>query len=749
MKFFFNTQKKNPLFWIYAGIMFLLLFLLPFLAKDAGMSGDEDFQYKHAESVLNYYQTFGKDTTAIAYRPEWNLPQYGQVVDNFASLLARVFHIEDVMLVRHLVNSLCGWIIILLVGLICFRISKKWLAAIIGSALMLLSPRFLGHSFNDIKDVSFAMFMIMGIYYMIVYFQTFPKVKKSTIAMLTVSIGLAIAVRVGGLLLIPFFGLFCIVYFIANYSFKGFFIRSKAKYFGNMIVHGFVILLGGYVLALLLWPYALVSPIGHVKETFNAMANFGTAIRQLFEGSLMWSDSLPWYYTPKYIFMTVPIAVITGWLLYSFVGGWKKENCFFTFILFFAFLFPVFWLVYTHANVYGGWRHAMFAYPPMVAAAGLGFNALIDFVKLQITNYTLRKNPDFQLSTFNFQFIKIPYYLVVALPFFLLILPALHVIRNHPYEYVYFNELAGGVKNAYGNYEMDYYFHSTREATEWVIKNAQLSGLETGKKIKVGTWHTASVNYFLRHDTARFQPTFIRWYERGNNDWDYAIFVITGMAPEQIKSEQFPPKNTIHTIEVDGKPICVILKRDDKSDLKGFQYKQKNSRDTAEYELVKALTHDPYNDAALMNLIELYLQTGHSDSAKILIDRGLTYIPNNETLLYFSAYYHLGKQEIDQAIENCETIIRNNFKFRGAYHLLTSIYIQKQDIKSAEKTLIRLIDADQMDEQGMRQLVAIYQSQGMNDRSAYKKLYRVISKSLEKRGKKKEAKEYADLAKRV
>ena len=33
--------------------------------------------------------------------------------------------------------------------------------------------------------------------------------------------------------------------------------------------------------------------------------------------------------------------------------------------------------------------------------------------------------------------------------------------------------MVGGVKGAYGNYELDYYYHSTREASEWVIENAE------------------------------------------------------------------------------------------------------------------------------------------------------------------------------------------------------------------------------------------------------------------------------------
>jgi len=296
---------------------------------------------------------------------------------------------------------------------------------------------------------------------------------------------------------------------------------------------------------------------------------------------------------------------------------------------------------------------------------------------------------------------------------------------------------------------MDYYYHSTREASEWIIANAQKSGLETGDKIKVVSWHSSSVQYFLRKDTADFQVGFSRWYERGNNDWDYAVFTITGIMPEQIKSEHFPPKNTVYAVTVDNKPICLVLKRDDKSDLLGFQYKSKNMIDSAFYFLSKALEHDPYNESAMMNLIELYFQTGQLDNAKIWIDKALDFLPKHETSNYFLAHYYLVKKEYELVIQTCNKIIEYNFKFSSAYHLACNAYLQKNDVKSAEKILMRMIDSDLLDDQGVKQLIQIYKADGLNEAMAYKKLYRVISKSLAKRGKKKEAKDYADLAKQI
>ena len=39
--------------------------------------------------------------------------------------------------------------------------------------------------------------------------------------------------------------------------------------------------------------YAIEAPIAHVKEAFTGMSQFTTGIRQIFEGSMQWSDTLP------------------------------------------------------------------------------------------------------------------------------------------------------------------------------------------------------------------------------------------------------------------------------------------------------------------------------------------------------------------------------------------------------------------------------------------------------------------------
>jgi DNA-binding SARP family transcriptional activator len=327
--------------------------------------------------------------------------------------------------------------------------------------------------------------------------------------------------------------------------------------------------------------------------------------------------------------------------------------------------------------------------------------------------------------------------------------PIRHIVKNHPYQYVYFNELAGGIDKAYGNHEMDYYYHSTREASEWVIAHAQRSGLETGNKIKVASWHTGSVNYFFRNDTADFKVGFSRWYERGNNDWDYAIFTITGMMPEEIKNADFPPKNTVYQIKVDDKPICVVLKRETKDDLTGFQLKNNKEFIAAISHLKKALEIDPTNIAISINLIESYFNVGKSDTAKNYIDQVLEYAPKYEPANYMLAHYLNFTGEPDKALQVLKTIRTQNVKFKAAYNFAFQIYAQQNDLKNAEKIMLDLMAINQLDEQGFNQLISVYKAQGLDERGAYKKAYKKYIDAFDKLGNKKEAQLYRDALRKM
>lgn len=670
---------------LFASVALFTFFLIPILSYQSGNSGDEDkFQYPQAEKIYKFYTTFGKDKS---YQNKDNpdmegMRDYGMSFDTFTSFVNHIFGIEDVMESRHAMNGLVGWLAMFFCALLAYRLAN-WRAALITFILMFFSPRFLGHSFNNPKDIPFAMAYIFTIYYMIRFFQNFPKPSIKDSFMVALGIGLAISVRIGGFLLVAYLGLFGAMWVYYTTKLNHLLSSEGISKIKKVLGYFFVISIIGYFIGVLFWPYALESPFSNPKKSLDVMSHFNTSLRQIYEGAMIWSDKVPWYYTIKYMMITIPLSVIIGALAYIILYKKRGLQNFWAFILLFSFAFPVFYIAYSHANVYGGWRHAIFAYPTLVVLAGLGFNKLID--------------------VFKQKYLKL---IAVAILAVFTIHPIMHTIKNHPYEYVYFNELAGGVKGAYGQYELDYYFHSLREASEWVKDNAKKDANTTGDKIVVGAWLTHPISYYMRKDTSKFQVAFVRYYERSTVDWDYAIFANTGVSPDQLKNKSWPPKNTVHTIDVDGVPICAILKRNSKDDLLASQLKAKseNPKDSMNVRMAniieadrlfkKALADEPNNENILFSLTEMYMNRGSLDSANMFVDRLLKIYPTYENALNMKGW--IGLQKFDKtknatALEDSrlafEKVTKINYKFVYGYYGLAMTYIRLNDLNKAIQAL--------------------------------------------------------------
>jgi len=392
MKHLFKENKKDPWFWAFLILAVFVLFALPIMSIDAGNSGDEDtYQIPQGRNIVNYFRTSGEDSLAITF---FNLRFYGSSPDVIAEYYNQAFNVENISKTRHIFNSLYGWIAIFFAGLLATLIGG-WRAGVITIILLFFSPRFIGHAFNNTKDPPFAAAVMAAVYFMALFFKQFPKVRIYTFFFLILFIAFSISVRVGGILLYAYFGLFGLVYMFVKYresTYNKLKIKIKNLRFQRMFLYGLGIVVVSYFMGLLLWPFALQSPISNPMEAFKEMSRFSISIRQVFEGSMLWSDLLPKYYTIKFIFMTVPVAIFVGLILF-FMFVWKdKKNYLYNFIVFFTFFFPIFWIFFSSAIVYHGWRHSLFAGPPMVVAAGLGFNLAIKWVTQKIVKE--KENPE-------------------------------------------------------------------------------------------------------------------------------------------------------------------------------------------------------------------------------------------------------------------------------------------------------------------------------------------------------------------
>jgi hypothetical protein len=156
-----------------ASLIFMLL-----QSRNAGINCDEVLHYNHSLAVYNYFITGGKDTSAL-HTPETHLKYYGQSYDNIATFIIKLTGIEDIYGFRHLMSAIAGWLTILVTALLavwCYGYG----AGITVVLLFLMSPTFMGHAQNNLKDIPFALGYISGIFFSLRFFYSRKEISLTT-----------------------------------------------------------------------------------------------------------------------------------------------------------------------------------------------------------------------------------------------------------------------------------------------------------------------------------------------------------------------------------------------------------------------------------------------------------------------------------------------------------------------------------------------------------------------------------------
>jgi tetratricopeptide (TPR) repeat protein len=380
----------------------------------------------------------------------------------------------------------------------------------------------------------------------------------------------------------------------------------------------------------------------------------------------------------------------------------KRSYSLWYFILFFTAIFPIAYIIYKDSNVYGGWRHVLFIFPSLAVISALGVNKLI--------------------SSFKQTYLQ---YIVMALFGLLTVLPIRHIIVNHPHEYIYYNTLVGGVKKAYGKYEMDYFYHSLKAASEWLIENKiEKANPGDGEKIIVASNFITPLKYYFRNYMDKVKLVYIRYYERGNTNWDYAVIANSYIDPYQMKKKTWPPSNTIKTIDVDGKPINAILERKDKSEFTGYTMLTGGNAEASIPFFKAAISKDRNYEMVYYNLAQAYLNTGQFDRALEAVSKSLKLYPTYDRALNLLGMIYLNKREYNNALQVFRKNMDLNPKYFLSVYYIGVLYAQSGDYNTALKYLEKTLDKS----------------------PRYKPAYILIAQILDLQGKKDLAKEYLNYA---
>ena len=651
-------KEKAPKysFWILSG---LLLILLAGLSRNAGITCDEVLHYNHSISVYNYFASHGRDLSSLD-TPESNLKYYGQSYDNLVTIITKWLNIDDVYAFRNFMSAIAGWLAIVVTGLFAIWLAGYG-AGITVIVLFAVSPTFLGHSLNNLKDIPFALAYISALFFTLKFI--FSKRGKSipNTVLLTLSIAAAISIRAGGLILVCYLFFFFILFYLFKYLEDG---KISPREIGTGILIISSVSVISFFISILLWPYALQHPLKNVIASYKVMAHFPSTFRQIFEGKEEWSDYMPWYYLPESMAVTIPLLVTSGLLIFTiFIRKIIHSEAVVKYaMVVFTILFPVVFVIVEDSNLYSSWRQFLFIYPGIILISALGFTWFFR----TITN----------------RYIKL---LLISVVILLTIHPLRFMISNPKYWYIYYNQFAGGLKGAYGNYETDYYYVSQTEASEWLLKYL----IQKGDTNNVRVNATYSVQWSFRQYSG-IKTSYFRFEERSLYDWDYAIIANRYIPPFKLKNKLWPPENAIHTVYADSVPLCVVLDRKYRSDFYGYEALKDGRIKESIVFFEDALGKNDKDEMIFYNFAAALVKDGQKERAYSMLKEGLKLNPDCDFILMYLANLSKSENRIDDAREYYEKLISVNRKYFEAYIELSGIY-EKEDVFKSRELLRRCL----------------------------------------------------------
>src|SRR5205823_1269562 len=211
-------------------------------------------------------------------------------------------------------------------------------------------------------------------------------------------------------------------------------------------------LLLGYLVMGLIWPWSIMKFDNPIEAVTYFSAFFEKPWKELFDGALVSVPDMPWSYLPTLFALKMPeimIALFAIGVISSIIAIARRDvtssHKTALAMLMLAATLPLMIAMVKRPALSTGIRHFIFVIPPMAVLAGIGFSRLIERVRPHGLVPLLIINGVFAAS---------------------LMLPLSETVRLHPYQYTYFNHVAGTVRAADANYMLDYWGLAFKQASE-------------------------------------------------------------------------------------------------------------------------------------------------------------------------------------------------------------------------------------------------------------------------------------------
>jgi hypothetical protein len=349
---------------------------------------------------------------------------YGPVFETGTFWLEQLFGIQDArhyLLLRHFLLFFITASSIIPIYRMVYAMQASMIQALFAAGLYALHPRIFADNFYNSKDSLFMALFAWALWHLFLWLQD---IKFRHFLWFCVVSGIMSTLRIQGLYLPLLAGISWLFLYRPT-------IPEALRY----ALSGAAMVL---VSLLIFYPYLWLNPWTNLREVLFTASRFPWPWGTLTDGVYLWSKQTPWWYLPLWIWATTPflfmVFLLAGLVPIRF-SSWQR-------MLWILLMAPLVLAVLLHAPMYDGWRHYYFLWPMMAVLAGTSLRFLNAWQNLQswLTAFTL-------------------------------LVSVFHILRGHPLQMSFFNEVyPGKQKQLHERWEMDYWGLGYRKTLEHLVK---------------------------------------------------------------------------------------------------------------------------------------------------------------------------------------------------------------------------------------------------------------------------------------
>jgi 4-amino-4-deoxy-L-arabinose transferase-like glycosyltransferase len=446
---FISSRRGLTTERIADGVAMFVLLVISIIAvvtfRDYGLGWDDYTHAQYGDLLLKLYGSGFTDRRALSFV---NLYAYGGGFDMLSALVAKISGV-NLFDTRRLVGATVG-----IIGLVVtWRLGRRVggpIAGLIALVLLATCPLYYGHMFMNAKDAPFAVAMTVLLLGAVRIFEGYPAPSAAAGALFGIGLGLAIGTRVlGGLTLFPF--LIALSLLIVNDT-QTSNLRQALRRASKFVIALLPALIIAYAVMALIWPWSVVSPLNPLRAAAYFSNFFEKPWKEMFDGALVSVPDMPRTYVPQLFMLEMPeillvlgLGGIAGALIAAPRRDLPIERRSILLFLAAAVIVPIAMTVVLKPAMYNGIRHFVFVTPALAVLGGLAGKWMLDRAAGQ--------QPLFAAAIAS----------AITASF---ILPVKEMARLHPYQYTYFNWLAGGIQENDDLYMLDYWGLAFKQAAE-------------------------------------------------------------------------------------------------------------------------------------------------------------------------------------------------------------------------------------------------------------------------------------------